>query len=125
MSISEMYAEKSRYESFKTSINSAISSAETVINNLLLPAQNIGIAYQKDVYPMDKNYVNNARNNLINKKDALKNTVIPAIDNKINELKGSIAAAERAEAEARKRAEEEAKKKAEEANKSAPKKSTT
>lgn len=123
MSISDLYGLKSKYESLRDSVNSAISSVNVVIENLLLPSDNIGKAYQKNETPIDNNLVKNARNNLIAKRDNLNNKVLPAINAKINEIKGSIEAAERAEAERRQREEEE-RNRAAQASSSAPASST-
>ncbi len=111
MTISEMYALKSKYEAFRDNVSKAIGTANTVIEGLVVPISNITSAYTVNDVPVDNGKVKTASDNLKSQRDTMNNVVLPAIVAKIKSLGDDIAAAEKAEAE-RKKAEEEAKKRA-------------
>lgn len=111
MTISEMYALKSKYEAFRDNVSKAIGTANAVIEGLVVPISNIASSYTINDVPVDNGKVKTASDNLKSQRDTMNNVVLPAIVAKIKSLGDDIAAAEKAEAE-RKKAEEEAKKRA-------------
>ena len=120
MNISDLYNLKAKYETFREDVSRAIGSLNVAIDNLLLPSNNIFKAYQKDDIGIDNNSITNSRDNLIKKRDEMNNIVLPEITKKISEIKGSIEAAERAEAERKRAEEEERNRAAQQNNASAP-----
>lgn len=105
MSISDLYALKSKYNALKSNVLSIIEVTKNTINNLERPNEDIKKYYTKNESPVDGNILKNIREELIAKNNHLTNVVIKNITDKINSINSEIAALEELERKRREAAQ--------------------
>ena len=91
--VEELLTKKRKYENLKSNINSIINKLTSAIENLEIPANRIKNSYNIDSNSIDENKINGVRQNLINKKNYLVNTVLYAINKDLKEIKEKIESA--------------------------------
>ena len=105
--LSDLYDKKRKYENLRGSIEQIISSLNIGINNLEYAASNIPNYYNVNTLSADNGKTGIIRGSLMDKKNFLSNTIIPAINNAIYGVNVEI---QRTIEENRRREEEERKK---------------
>lgn len=109
--LDSLYAEKNQYENLKENVIALINQLSTIENDLL--PLNIIEAFKIDEDFPESGFINLQKDKLRSNKEELKFTIIPAIDNEINQLNAEIEAEQRRLEEER-RAREEAERRARE-----------
>ncbi len=90
-SVSSLISRRSRYRTLKSDINSIVSNLTSAIENLEIPAEKIKEFYTIDSISIDKGNINLIREELIDKRNFLKNIVINRIDREIQNINKQIA----------------------------------
>lgn len=88
--LSDLYSKKRKYKNLKESIENIINYLEISINNIENVSSRINSCYQIDGEKADKGKLSELNSELQEKKNGLKNTIYPAINNKIYELENQI-----------------------------------
>lgn len=92
-SVEELLTKKRKYETLKANINSIIIKLTSAIENLETPVNKIKSAYSIDSGSIDGSQISVVRQNLINKKNYLTNTVLYTINKDLKEIKEKIESA--------------------------------
>lgn len=93
MDINELIEKRRKYRNFRDRMYSLIDYLEAAITNLDTPSSKIDDYYNIDSTSIDDGKLSNVRENLINKTNFLKNTVMNRILSDINELDNEIGSA--------------------------------
>ena len=88
--ISVMLSNQRKYRNLKANINSIITKLNNAIENLETPCDRIDNYYNIDSISVDKGNLKNLRQDLINRRNYLKNIVLVEINKELNELSNSI-----------------------------------
>lgn len=88
--ISTMLNDKRKYQNLKYNINLIIEKLDSVIESLDTPSDKIDQLYNIDSISIDGSKLYSVRQNLINKKNYLKNIVLVEINNELNNLTNGI-----------------------------------
>lgn len=91
--VDDLLSKKRKYKNLKTNIKTIIEKLESTIENLETPANKIKGLYNIDSISIDEGKLNFVRQNLIDRKNYLKNTILNSINKKINEIEDSIESA--------------------------------
>lgn len=88
--ISVMLSSQRKYRNLKSNINSIISNLNSAIENLETPSDRIDNYYNIDSISIDQGKLKSIRQDLINRRNYLKNIVLVEINKELNELSNSI-----------------------------------
>ena len=88
--ISVMLSDQRKYRNLKSNINSIISNLNRAIENLETPSDRIDNYYSIDSISIDKGKLKELRQDLINRRNYLKNIVLVEISKELNELSNNI-----------------------------------
>lgn len=88
--ISVMLSDQRKYRNLKSNINSIISNLNNAIENLETPSDRIDNYYNIDSISIDKGKLKELRQDLINRRNYLKNIVLVEINKELNELSNNI-----------------------------------
>lgn len=97
MSISDLYALKSKYTALKSNVLNIIEVTKNTINNLERPSEDTKKYFTKNEVSVDGNIIKNVRDELVAKNNHLTNVVVKNIDEKINSISSEITALEELE----------------------------
>jgi len=88
--ISVMLSDQRKYRNLKSNINSIISNLNSAIENLEIPSDKIDNYYNIDSMGIDKGKLKELRQDLINRRNYLKNIVLVEINKELKELSENI-----------------------------------
>lgn len=88
--LSSLYRQLRQYRTFLEDINDCVNALNKTIDSAE-GAIKIGEYYTIDDTTADNNIIKNSRNELINKKELLNGTILPAIRRKIRDIENEIA----------------------------------
>lgn len=88
--VSVMLSNQRKYRNLKSNINSIISNLNSAIENLETPSDRIDNYYNIDSISVDKGKLKELRQDLINRRNYLKNIVLVEINKELNELSNNI-----------------------------------
>lgn len=88
--ISVMLSDQRKYRNLKSNINSIISNLNSAIENLETPSDKIDNYYNIDAMSIDKGKLKELRQDLINRRNYLKNIVLVEINKELKELSENI-----------------------------------
>lgn len=88
--LNSMLSDKRKYKNLKSNINLIISELNKAIENLEIPSNKIGNSYNINSSSIDNGKISSVRQDLINRRNYLKNIVLVQINKEINELDNNI-----------------------------------
>ena len=88
--LSVMLSNQRNYKNLSYNINLIINNLNDAIEKLEIPSDKIDNYYNIDSVSIDKGKLKSVRQNLINKRDYLKNIVLVEINRELNELNNNI-----------------------------------
>ncbi len=88
--LSTMLSNQRKYKNLRSNINSIINSLNNAIENLETPSDRIDNYYSIDSISADQGKLKALRQDLINRRNYLKNIVLVEINKELNELSNSI-----------------------------------
>lgn len=88
--LSVMLSNRRKYRNLRANINLIINELNKAIENLEIPSSKISSLYNIDSISIDEGKINSVRQDLINRRNYLKNIVLVQINREINELNQNI-----------------------------------
>lgn len=88
--LSVMLSNKRKYKNLKSNINLIIGELNNAIENLEIPSNKINNLYSIDSTSVDNGKINSVRQDLIDRRNYLKNIVLVQINKEIRELNQNI-----------------------------------
>ena len=88
--LNSMLSDKRKYKNLKSNINLIISELNKAIENLEIPYNKISNLYNINSSSIDNGKISSVRQDLINRRNYLKNIVLVQINKEINELDNNI-----------------------------------
>lgn len=88
--LSVMLSDKRKYKNLKSNINLIINELNKAIENLEIPSNKISNLYNINSSSIDNGKISFVRQDLINRRNYLKNIVLVQINKEINELDNNI-----------------------------------
>lgn len=88
--LSTMLSNQRKYKNLRSNINSIISNLNSAIENLEIPSDRIDNHYNIDSISVDQGKLKTLRQDLINRRNYLKNIVLVEINKELNDLSNSI-----------------------------------
>lgn len=88
--LSVMLSNKRKYKNLKSNINLIIGELNNAIENLEIPSNKINNLYSIDSTSADNGKINSVRQDLIDRRNYLKNIVLVQINKEIRELNQNI-----------------------------------
>lgn len=88
--LSIMLSNQRNYKNLSYNINLIINNLNSAIEKLEIPSEKIDNYYNIDSVSIDEGKLKTVRQNLINKRDYLRNIVLVEIDRELNELNNNI-----------------------------------
>lgn len=88
--LNSMLSDKRKYKNLKSNINLIINELNKAIENLEIPSNKISNLYNINSSSIDNGKISSVRQDLINRRNYLKNIVLVQINKEINELDNNI-----------------------------------
>ena len=88
--LNSMLSDKRKYKNLKSNINLIVSELNKAIENLEISSNKIGNSYSINSSSIDNGKISSVRQDLINRRNYLKNIVLVQINKEINELDNNI-----------------------------------
>ena len=88
--LSMMLSDKKKYKNLKTNINLIINQLNSAIENLEISSNDIKNMYNIDTISIDEKKLFAVRQDLINRKNFLKNIVMVELNKELNEIEDNI-----------------------------------
>ena len=88
--VSVMLSDQRKYRNLRSNVNSIISNLNSAIESLETPSDRIDNYYNIDAIGIDKGKLKELRQDLINRRNYLKNIVLVEINKELNELSKNI-----------------------------------
>ena len=86
----ELNQKKKKYRTLRGNVKSIIDKLDIAVEALEIPANRIKDSYNIDSNSVDEEVISSIRDNLISRKNYLKNTIIYNIDVKINDINDEL-----------------------------------